>query len=183
MELLPTIGPQAKARLAGGFYVLNILTGGSALFLHGTAGSVVLLLAALSYVAVTALFFDLFRPVHAGLALLAACFSLIGCAVSLWETLHQGPVGVSPLVFFGCYCLLIGYLIARSTFLPTIFGVLMAVGGLGWLTFLSPALSKSLAPYNMAPGILGEAAFTAWLLIVGVNPRRWQEQRRTTSAA
>jgi hypothetical protein len=32
--------------------------------------------------------------------------------------------GVHPLVFFGFYCLLIGYMIVRSTFLPRILGVL-----------------------------------------------------------
>jgi hypothetical protein len=52
----------------------------------------------------------------------------------------------------------------------------MAFGGLGWLTFISPALSASLSPYNMAPGILGEAALTVWLLAVGVDVRRWNEQ-------
>jgi hypothetical protein len=61
-------------------------------------------------------------------------------------------------VFFGLYCLLIGYLILRSTFLPRFLGVLMALGGLGWLTFLSPALSSKLSPWNMAPGILGEGS-------------------------
>jgi Domain of unknown function (DUF4386) len=178
MELLRTMSPQVKGRLAGAFYLLNILAGASALFLRGTAGSAVLLVATLCYLAVTALFLDLFRPVHPGLSLLAACFSLVGCAISLSAALRLGSVGISPLVFFGCYCLLIGYLIARSTFIPRIFGLLMAVGGLGWLTFLLPALTKSLAPYNMAPGILGETALTLWLLFVSVNPQRWQEAAR-----
>jgi len=183
MELFPTMAPHPKARLAGAFYLVNILTGASALFLRGPAGSAVLLLATLSYGAVTALFYDLFRPAHAGLSILAACFSLVGCAISFLTALHLGSVPISPLVFFGGYCLLIGYLIARSTFLPRIFGVLMALGGLGWLTFLSPGLSRSLQPYNMAPGILGEAALTVWLLIEGVNSQRWQEQRRAIDAA
>jgi hypothetical protein len=52
------------------------------------------------------------------------------------------------IVFFGFYCLLIGYLIFRSTFLPRILGVLMAFAGLGWLTFLSPPLANYLSPYK-----------------------------------
>ena len=52
----------------------------------------------------------------------------------------------------------------------------MAFGGLGWQAFISPALADHLAPYNMAPGILGEATLTVWLLAVGVSTRRWNEQ-------
>jgi hypothetical protein len=81
-----------------------------------------------------------------------------------------GPLqvkGVHPLVFFGFYCLLIGYLIFRSTFLPRILGALMAFAGLGWLTFLSPPLAKYLYPYILAPGNIGEGALTLWLLAIG----------------
>lgn len=73
---------------------------------------------------------------------------------------------------FGVYCLLIGYLIVRSTFLPRILGVLMAFASLGWLTFLSPSLAHSLYPYNLTPGIIGEGALTLWLLMVGVTVPR-----------
>jgi len=40
------------------------------------------------------------------------------------------------LVFFGFWWVLIGYLIFKSTFMPRINGVLEAVAGLCWLTFL-----------------------------------------------
>jgi hypothetical protein len=54
----------------------------------------------------------------------------------------------SHVDFFGFYCLLIGYLIFRSGFLPRILGAGMAIAGLGWLTFLSPALAHDLVPLH-----------------------------------
>jgi Domain of unknown function (DUF4386) len=95
------------------------------------------------------------------------------------RVLSPGYVEPEPTGIFRCYCLLIGYLILRSTFLPRLLGVLMVLGGVGWQTFVSATLSNYLSPYNpynMAPGIIGEAALTVWLLAVGVNARRWSEQ-------
>jgi hypothetical protein len=44
----------------------------------------------------------------------------------------NAQAGNTFLAFFGLYCLLIGYLIFRSTFLPRIIGVFMALAG--WAT-------------------------------------------------
>lgn len=174
--------PRRRARIAGVFYLLTILTGAFAAFVAGkllvyaTAAS---LAASACYIVVTLLFYPLFKPVDASLSLIAAVFSLVGCVLGVLDTLHLVPYPVSSintLVFFGVYCLLIGYLIFRSTFLPRFLGVLMAFGGLGWLTFVSSTLADTLTPYNLAPGILGEGALTVWLLAVGVNAQRWQEQ-------
>jgi uncharacterized protein DUF4386 len=103
---------------------------------------------------VTLLLYGIFKPVNRGLSLLAASFNLVGltCGALRWNSR-----GVDiPVVFDGFYCLLIGYLIFSSTFLPRILGALMAIAGLGWLTYLSPPLAKSLSPYNLALGILGQ---------------------------
>ena len=167
---------RTKARIAGVFYLLTILTGAFALAVNGPLRAAMLLGSAACYIAVTVLFYGLFRPVSRNISGIAAIFSLIGCGLSILGFLHPGLSSLNPLALFGCYCLMIGYLIIRSTFLPRILGVLMAFGGLGWLTFISPALSNYLSPYNMVPGILGEAALTVWLLAVGVNARRWSEQ-------
>jgi hypothetical protein len=80
------------------------------------------------------------------------------------------------IVFFGFYCVLIGYLIFRSTFLPRIVGALMVLAGLGYLTLLSKLLADYLFPYNLAPGALGETSLMLWLLVIGVNNQRWKQQ-------
>lgn len=174
--------PRLKARIAGVFYLLTILTGAFAAFASGSLrvyGNAVSLAATACYVVVTVLFYPLFKPVDGSLSLIAAVFSLVGCVLGALNLFHLLPSyirSVNPLVLFGVYCLLIGYLIFRSTFLPRVLGVLMAFGGLGWLTFVSSTLGDALSPYNLAPGILGEGALTVWLLAKGVNAERWQEQ-------
>jgi hypothetical protein len=87
------------------------------------------------------------------------------------------------LVFFGFFCLLIGYLIFRSTFLPGILGVLYALAGLGYLTYLVPPLAENLYPFNLVPAALGEPALILWLLIVGVNVQRWKQQASAAAEA
>src|SRR6266540_807455 len=84
--------------------------------------------------------------------------------MALCLTLRAQTYNVS-LVFLGFYCLLIGYLILKSTFLPRIVGALMAFSGFAWLIFLSPPLATQLSPYILAPGLLGEGALTLWLLV------------------
>lgn len=159
----------SEARLAGLFYLLTFATGIAALFLRGAAGAAAGTIAGLSYIAVTILFYRIFRPVHQTISLIAAIVSLAGCAAGVLATARLIPASIHPLVFFGVYCLLIGWLIDRSAFLPKFLGVLMAFAGLGWLTFLSPSLARSLSPYIMAPGMIGEGALTVWLLVVGVK--------------
>jgi len=171
-----------RARMAGVFYLLAILTGVFSAFISGRLlayADAANLVASACYGAVTLLFYGLFKPVDASLSLIAAVFSLAGCVLSALGLFHVVPLPISsvnPLALFGVYCVLIGYLIFRSTFLPRILGGLMAMGGLGWLTFVSSTLANSLTPYNLAPGILGEGALTVWLLVKGVNGERWQEQ-------
>ena len=231
MERIAEASPRFKARITGVFYLLNGLTYGFAagsvrgkLFVFGDAaatahnilaheplyrlGFAADLIAAVCYVIVTLLLYDLLRPVNRTLSLLAAFFSLVGCAVMALSTafylaplvvlgggqyssvfkveqlqalalmflqLHAQAASIY-MVFFGCYCLLIGYLIFRSTFLPRILGVLMAIAGLCWLTFLSPPLANYLSPYILALGILGEGLLCLWLLMMGVNVPRWKGQ-------
>ena len=83
------------------------------------------------------------------------------------------------LVFFGLYCLLVGILILRSTFLPRILGVLMVLAGLSYVLFLSPPLVRSLQPYILVFPAVGQISLTLWLLAIGVNAQRWKERAST----
>jgi hypothetical protein len=80
------------------------------------------------------------------------------------------------LVFFGFWCILIGYLIFRSTFLPRVLGVLVTISGLGWVTYLHPPLANHLWPYIAAASALGEIPLEFWLIVMAVNAQRWKEQ-------
>jgi hypothetical protein len=81
------------------------------------------------------------------------------------------------LFLFGLWCLAIGVLIYRSTFLPRVLGVLLAIAGLGWTMYLVPPLADRLfMPYIAGASALGEIPLELWLIVMGVNPQRWKEQ-------
>ncbi len=87
------------------------------------------------------------------------------------------------LVFFGFYGLSAGYLIFKSAFLPKTIGILLATGGLCYITysflsFLVPGFAASLVPYIQIPSGIAELTFCLWLLIAGVNSKKWREQEQ-----
>lgn len=175
IERIPEASPRFKARIAGALYFSSVLTAvlGEA-FLRGRPSVAAGFIAISGMAAVTLLFYDIFKPVSRSLALLAASLNLV-CLT--FEALRWDPRGVNiAMVFHGLYCLVTGYLIFRSTFLPRIPGALMTVGGLGWLTLLSPSLAQYLSPYNLAAGFLGEGSPMLWLLVTGVSVQRWERQ-------
>jgi len=180
MERIADTSPSPRAKITGVVYLLYFLTAVSAEVFLGRGRLVLFdavnLIADAFYIAVTLLFYYLFKPVNSSLSLLAAIFSLMGCANDVLGLFNLAPYKISSLVFFGPYCLLLGYLIFRSTFLPRILGVLMAFAGLGWLTYLSNPLVRYLSPYNLACALLAEASVFLWLLAMGLNVERWKEQ-------
>ncbi len=173
------MSPGARARITGVVYLLYFLTAVSADVFVGR-GRVVLfdcvsLIAYGFYIAVTLRLYYLFRPVNRRLSLLAAFFSLLGCANDVLRLFDLCPHNISSLAFFGPYCLLIGYLIFRSAFLPRFLGALMALAGVGWLIFLAP-LPSQMYTYLKIFGFLAEASLMLWLIVKGVNISRWKEQ-------
>lgn len=92
---------------------------------------------------------------------------------------HDYGFGIG-LIFFGFTCLVLGYLIFRSGYLPRFLGVLMQIAGLGYLTnsfalLLAPALAAKLFPAILLPAFVAELSLGLWLLVKGVNVPRWRE--------
>jgi hypothetical protein len=80
------------------------------------------------------------------------------------------------LVFFGFSGVLQGWLMLRAWFLPRWIGVISLLSGAGWLTFLYRPLASKAFPVVLAIGLLGALATILWLLVKGVNERRWRDQ-------
>src|SRR5271157_3123774 len=168
MKRIAEASPRLKARMAGALNFFSLLTAGfTETFVRGRLNYAGGYIAISSMVVVTLLLYGIFKPVNRGLSLLAASFAFVGLD---FEALRLQPQGANiAIVFHGFYCILMGYLIFRSSFLPRILGVLMAFAGLGWLTYLSNPLVNYLSPYNLASALLAEASVFLWLLVMGVN--------------
>jgi len=182
--------PRLKARIAGLLYLIIFIAAPSG---AATATPAKMIITLACDTGVALILYELLKPVSRSVSLLAALFRLIFVAVMAFNSLSYFGAAVSPgrahsaaafdigygiaMVPFGVHCLLIGYLIFESIFLPRILGVLMALAGLGYLTFLWPWLGSHLFfPYILIPGILGEGSLTLWLLVMGVNVQRWQSK-------
>jgi hypothetical protein len=174
MEQIAEASPSFKARVAAALYFLSLLTAVLGESVGGDVGFAAGELAVAGMVAMTLLFYDIFKPVNRSLSLLAAFLNLVGLT---FEAFRWNPQGVDiALVFVGLQHLLIGYLILKSSFLPRSLSVLMVFAGLAWLTYMSNPLANHLSPYNTASGIAGEGLVYLWLLVRGLDVQGWQEQ-------
>jgi len=160
----------SQARLAGIFYLLTIFVGIFAAFAPSKMlGDIGNLIGTAFYLVVTALLYLMLKPVSPSLSLLAGLISVAGCAVGALEALHRSPFSFHGIVIFGFYCLLLGYLIFGSKFFPRWLGPLVALAGLGWLTYLSPTFARHLGFIPMITGIVGEDALTICLLFMSTR--------------
>lgn len=163
------ISPLLQSRVAGAFWILCVIAGIYGYFPgRGThLGKDAILVAGAAYLVVTLLLYTLLRPVNPSVALVAAGFGFVGIATS----------GDSS-AYFGVQCILVGYLVILSTFLPRTIGVLMILAGLGQLLFFSTLLPEWFTHKYASIGYItdgvGEIGLALWLLFVGVNVARWQ---------
>jgi hypothetical protein len=179
MKRIAEASPRLKARMAGVLFLVLVLTSTfTEFFARGRLSFAAHLAAGIievsCMIAVTLLFYDIFKPVDRRLSLLAASFNVVAVTLELLQFLPHG-VNIG-LGFHGFYWILVGYLILRSTFLPRILSALTAIAGLCWLTFLSPTLTNYLSPYILASAFLVEGSVFLWLLVMGVNAPKWEEK-------
>lgn len=150
----------------------------------------------MSYVVVTAMLYRLFKPVSATLSLLAALFSLVGIAMLAasmtilvlplhvegssvaYDALraHGAAYNLTGL-FFGPYCLLIGWLVLRSEWLPSWIGWVMILAGAAFVfdatvELAAPAMARQIPEAVMLISLIGEGSFAIWLAAFGVRPVR-----------
>ncbi|MBV9406810.1 MAG: DUF4386 family protein [Acidobacteriaceae bacterium] len=177
MRKLHDVSPRVEARAAGVLYLFSILIGLAAMILISrkmqAQGDRANLVAGALYTGMTLLLWDLLRPVSQWLSTLTAMFSLFGCwgPPSWYKGAH-----LTNFQFFGVYCVLAGYLIARSRFFPTAVGVLMSCAGVCWMITTWPRLDHATSPIPMIVGLIGEGTLMLYLLVKGLNERQWREQ-------
>jgi hypothetical protein len=83
-------------------------------------------------------------------------------------------------VFYGFDILCTAYLVYKSTFMPKVIGVLLAIDTLAYLvngftTMLAPGVAAHLVPWIGIPTIFGEGSLSLWLLVRGIDASRWTE--------
>jgi hypothetical protein len=86
----------------------------------------------------------------------------------------SGTIAWLFLCLYGTASMIRGYLIARSTYLPRIFGILFIIGGAGFFLrtatyLLAPPLSS---PLLLIPMAFAGIPMMAWLLFRGIDPAR-----------
>ena len=82
------------------------------------------------------------------------------------------------MVFYGVASIVFGYLIFQSGYLPKVLGVLLALGGLGFVIrnftlVLAPAYASSVL---LLPMVLSGLSLCLWLLVRGVDVPKWEEK-------
>jgi hypothetical protein len=142
------------ARIAGAFYLLAVATAVLGEYvMAGRMGHAGVTIPMVFYTAAVLLLFGIFRPVDR-----RACVGVLvfGLATLVLEAARWHPGGMNvAMVAHGFYCLLLGWVMLRARFLPRWVGATM-----------------------MLAVVIGEALPMLWLLAMGVNERRWNEQAR-----
>jgi len=101
--------------------------------------------------------------------------------------LHSTAFSIA-IVFFGIHCVLVGYLIYRSGFLPRIFGALWVLAGTLYVThsmliLLAAPVSGSSMDIILLVAGLSELSLAPWLLLAGLDSAKWYARTAGTAVS
>ncbi len=93
---------------------------------------------------------------------------------------HAHGFGIG-LIFFGFACLVRGYLIYRSGYMPRVLGLLLVAAGSSYLLnsvslLLAPSFAAAIFPGVLLPALVGELSLCLWLIVKGVDAEQWRRQ-------
>jgi hypothetical protein len=168
-------------------------------------GIVLDVVAQLCDVPVMLILFLLLSPVNKNVARLALLFNIVQTATLVANQLTLVAAGLlSPdqpaladvalrtysvgeplgLVFFGFTCVLEGYLIRHSGYLPWILGLLMQIAGVAYvansfLLLLAPDVASILF---LIPTVVAELSLALWLVVKAVDVTRFPKVRNAATA-
>jgi hypothetical protein len=158
----PVSQTMRAARIAGVFYLLNIVTIFLSILVRGTSAQPLLqVISTACSVVVAALLYEVLKAVNESLSLTGAFFRLLACAVAVIGYVYK-PATQMVIVFFGFHFIVIGYLIFRSPFLWRWVGVLTMISGAGALIFAMPG-AMTLFRYFIPLGLATELSITVCL--------------------
>jgi hypothetical protein len=104
-------------------------------------------------------------------------------------SLAQHELGFAVgLIFFGMSCLVTAYLLWRSGYFPKALAVFQAMAGLSYLInsftlLLFPAVAAKMFPLIVLPAFVGELLTCLYLIVRGLNVRKWDERVAANEAA
>lgn len=90
-------------------------------------------------------------------------------------------------LFWGLWLLPFGYLVMKSGLLPRFLGVLLMLGGIGYLLDVFGGLllpgyaAMPLSNYMILPAAVGEVGSGLWLLAIGTGGGKWPDPTRSVA--
>jgi hypothetical protein len=112
------------------------------------------------------LLYRLFAPVDPPIALALLPLAFIHYVIQgIGQVRADASTLRLALLPFAAYLMVLGYLIARSTFAPVALGVLIALAGLAWLIAVVPRVQTWATLAVVLFGVVAEVALASWLLI------------------
>ena len=99
-------------------------------------------------------------------------------ALALLSLSAYGFGGTMFMAFYGVACLIRGYLIFRSGYLPRFLGVLLGLAGLGFIAknFLFVLAPPYASDFLLLPMFLAVLSMTVWFLVRGVDVSKWPDR-------